>query len=192
MNKWLTVFNSLLLAFSLSACSISHRVSYEDGEGSVPHSFFHDIKNNKTEKNWIVANLGEPHYSQQGPDQQEIYTYQLTRSFNKHGDLLFFFRYNGAERETEYFHVLFDADLVKRHWMDDYAQVQSHKAFKPAKTTEMEPAPGEASQPVQQPISKSELPDADAGDMSADRAPAPTPTPEPANYYVPQTSEFRI
>ena len=72
----------------LLSCSISDRLVYEDAEGVVPDSFFSSIKNNKTQKTWIIDNLGEPHLSVSGTNQGEVLTYQFTQSRYRKTSLL--------------------------------------------------------------------------------------------------------
>ncbi|WP_018275866.1 hypothetical protein WKI13_14920 [Teredinibacter turnerae] len=182
MNKIALV--SLLLL--LGACAISSKVTHFDGEGRIPDSFLDDIRRNKTEKYWITANLGDPDFIQEGPLAQEIYTYRFSRAKSRHGNLLFFFRYDGANLETEYFHVVFQEDVVKRYWLDDYAQVQAERYFKKTKKPITEPTPLPWEPKV----------DAMPGTPKPSAQPSPEPlpknTPAPADYYQPKADDFRI
>lgn len=174
--RWMPFFLAPVLVF-IGGCSLSSKVSYHDGEGRIPASFLGDIRRNKTEKYWITSNLGEPDYVQAGPQTQEIYTYRFTRASTRHGDLLFVFRYNGAKRETEYFHVFFDDDVVQRYWLDEYAQVQAERYFKEARIEPIStPPPWE--------------PKVDA--MPSSPQITPSPSPEPADFYAPRGDEFRL
>ncbi|WP_028877515.1 lipoprotein [Teredinibacter turnerae] len=189
MNKIALVF---LLLF-LGACAISSKVTHFDGEGRIPDSFLDDIRRNKTEKYWITANLGDPDFIQEGPLAQEIYTYRFSRAKSRHGNLLFFFRYDGANRETEYFHVVFQEDVVKRYWLDDYAQVQAERYFKKTKNpkkpiTEPTPLPWEPKVDAMPGTPKP--PAAPSSEPLSE--PAPSNPPTPADYYQPKADDFRI
>ncbi len=137
----------VLYVVYLTACSISDRTSYEDGEGRIPEKFFSDIRRGKTEKSWVVSQLGEPDILQKGPDAKEIYTYRLMRAQQKHADLLVVLRYNGVSRDVEYFHLFFDNDIVRRHWRDSFSEVQTGRYFGPASKEAIEVSVKEVSEP---------------------------------------------
>ncbi|SMF36675.1 hypothetical protein SAMN02745866_02380 [Alteromonadaceae bacterium Bs31] len=135
-SSWLALLGKSLLAFLIfialgffSGCSISDRTTYEDGEGRIPEKVFSDIRRGKTEKSWLVSQLGEPDILQSGPDSKEIYTYRLMRAQEKHADLLIFLRYDGVSRDVEYFHVFFENNIVRRHWRDSVSEVQTRRYF---------------------------------------------------------------
>lgn len=114
----------LIVSALLTGCTIADRVSYEDGEGKIPQEVFADVKNGKTQKQWVVNQLGEPFAKAYGTDNSELFTYRLTRAHTKHASLLLFLRYSGVERDVEYFHVVFNNNTVKKHWHDKYPVVQ--------------------------------------------------------------------
>lgn len=119
----LLIFYCIVISV-LTGCSIADRVSYEDSEGKIPEEVFTEIDNGKTEKQWVVNQLGEPFAKAYGTDNSELFTYRLTRAHTKHASLLLFLRYNGVERDVEYFHVVFNNDIVKKHWHDKFPVVQ--------------------------------------------------------------------
>lgn len=114
------------VAVTLVACSISDRISYIDEEGEIPESFFEEVRKNKTKKSWIVSQLGEPFLVETKNEFQEIYTYRFTRSHYRNGQLLLVLRYGRVEKEVEYYHLAFERNVVKKHWLDEYAYVQIH------------------------------------------------------------------
>lgn len=118
------IFCCIVISTSLTGCSIADRVSYEDGEGRISEQVFSEIDNGKTQKQWVVNQLGEPFAQAYGPDNSELFTYRMTRAHTKHASLLLFLRYNGVERDVEYFHVVFDNNIVKKHWHDKFPVVQ--------------------------------------------------------------------
>ena len=119
-----SIYHCFVIGALLTGCSIADRVSYEDSEGKIPEEVFAEIKNGKTQKQWVVNQLGEPFASAYGSDNSELFTYRLTRAHIKHASLLLFLRYNGVERDVQYFHVVFDNNIVKKHWHDKFAVVQ--------------------------------------------------------------------
>ena len=120
------IFQYIILVVFLTGCAVAHRVSYEDGEGKIPQEVFSGIENGKTEKSWVVNQLGSPFNKAYGVDNSELYTYRLTRADTRHASLLLFLRYNGVERDVEYFHVVFENDVVKEHWHDRLSVVQGY------------------------------------------------------------------
>lgn len=132
--KWLTQLCMMLPGICiLASCTIADKTTFADKEGTLPETFFSDIRKGKTTASWIKSQLGEPETIQQGPDLQQIYNYRFSKVQKKHAGLLFLVRYDGIEREQHYFHVLLDNDIVKKYWNDDYLQVQGDKYFKKAK-----------------------------------------------------------
>jgi len=120
----------LMFVFMASGCSVSSQVTYNDLEGEIPEQFFHDIRRNKTRKDWLVSQLGEPLDMIVGPNEQQLYTYELVKSETQHTSLLAVLKYKGEQLEREYFHVLFAADLVKKHWRDSRQEVDAERYFK--------------------------------------------------------------
>lgn len=114
----------LAISLLLTGCAIADRVSYEDSEGKIPEEVFAEIDNGKTQKQWVVNQLGEPFAKAYDTDNSELFTYRLTRAHTKHASLLLFLRYNGVERDVEYFHVVFNNNIVKKHWHDKFPVVQ--------------------------------------------------------------------
>jgi len=154
--RWHTVSAGVivaLVAITLSffvSCSIVDRTSYEDHEGRIPESFFSKIRRGKTSQDWIVGNLGEPERLQKGPGSQEIYTYRLMRAQEKHAGLLIVLRYDGVYRDVEYFHVFFEDGLVRRHWRDEFVEVQTHRYFDQAAEDTMDAPDTETEEPLGQ------------------------------------------
>ncbi|WP_096087173.1 hypothetical protein [Agaribacterium haliotis] len=115
------------LSITLAACSVSDRLVYEDAEGVVPQSFFSTVKKNKTHKRWIVDNLGSPHFSVEGPNQEEIYTYHFKQSRYRKTSFLLVLNYNGSENQQINYHVLLCDDVVKKAWWDQFVAVEVDK-----------------------------------------------------------------
>ncbi|WP_188151634.1 hypothetical protein [Teredinibacter waterburyi] len=113
-----------------TGCSVSSQVTYNDLEGEISEAFFHDIRRNKTRKDWVVSQLGEPLDMIVGPNEQQLYTYELVKSEAQHTSLLAVLKYKGEQLEREYFHVLFAEDLVKKHWRDRHQEVDAERYFK--------------------------------------------------------------
>ena len=116
----------LVLVLALCSCSVATRVDYENHEGTLGKDFFDEIRNNKTDTNWLMANLGEPLHSENLDVNVNVYTWQLSRADYKHASLLVVFRYNTVEKEKEYLHVVSVEGTVKKHWLDRSAQIQEY------------------------------------------------------------------
>lgn len=131
----------LLLPFCLilGSCSVSDRWEYEDSEGVVPESFFSSVKKNKTDKAWLIQNLGSPYGHDTGPNNEEIYTYAFTRKRFKRASLLVVLRFDGSEEERKYYHVLFCENTVDKAWWDEFSEVQVDRVLKRAKCKEEPP-----------------------------------------------------
>lgn len=114
----------LLLVGGCSLVSVSDTSHYNDGEGRLPETIFAEIKPNLTSKAWVLAHFGQPVSVQQMASGEEIYNYQFTRTHRRSATLLFLVRYRGVEQDREYFHVVFDNDLVEKHWIDKLAIAQ--------------------------------------------------------------------
>lgn len=117
----------IIVLLFLQACSIATRVDYEDGEGVLAEDFFHELRNNKTDTDWVMAQLGEPLHAQNLENGVHAYTWQLSRSAYKHASLLIVLRYNTLEREKEYLHLVSVDGIVKKHWLDSSAAIQQRK-----------------------------------------------------------------
>ncbi|PCK10069.1 MAG: hypothetical protein COA42_00270 [Alteromonadaceae bacterium] len=112
--------------FILESCSISDRIAYEDNEGAVPEQFFKQIRRDRSEKSWVVANLGDPYRIQQRLPGQEIYTYRMTRSQYRNGQFLLLLHYGKMDEEVRYLHIALQDDIVKSHWFDSLVHVQTY------------------------------------------------------------------
>lgn len=128
---------SLLLICStlmLTNCSVSARVDYENSEGQLADDFFHEIRDEKTDTDWVMANLGEPLFTDSYEEENiNVYTWQLSRADYKHLSFLIVFRYNTVEREKEYLHVISKEGIVQKHWLDESPAVQAHQVEKATK-----------------------------------------------------------
>lgn len=118
---------SLVAILFICSCSISTRIDYETSEGALGDKFFKEIKNNKTDTDWLMANLGEPLSAQLLESNASVYTWQLSRSEYKHASLLIIFRSNTVAREKEYLHVVSVDGTVKKHWLDRNSLIQDYK-----------------------------------------------------------------
>lgn len=125
--------SALLCATTFSACSISDRWVHSDSEGVVPETFFSSVKRNKTEKNWVLDNLGVPHSVQAGPHNEEIMTYQFKRTRYREARLLVVLRYDGSFQDTQYYHLVVCDDTVKKAWWDTLAEVQVKRVTRNSK-----------------------------------------------------------
>jgi|GEM_PF-2289030 len=135
-TPWVSSIRLVLLCCSacyffgcLLGCAISDSTGYEDAEGRIPDTFFSDIRRGKTTRQWIESQLGQPDHVQEGPAGKLISTYRLSRSQKKHAAVLIFFRYDGEQRDVEYFHVYYEHDIVGRHWRDGFSEVQTARYF---------------------------------------------------------------
>ncbi len=114
-----------------AACSVSDRVTYADQEGPIPPHVIEKIQKTKTEKAWVVANLGDPftidRVETTGTNSEvlyEIYSYRIARASVRSGHVAYVFTVGGREDLVEYFHVAFEKDQVQKAWMDKFARAQ--------------------------------------------------------------------
>ncbi len=128
MVAWLSPMSRLVALFSLvfflPACTVSERVSLEDTEGVIPESIFEAIKFKKTQKKWVVDNLGQPFSIQNRTEKQQVYNYRFARRKIRNGQMLFLFRYGRSEDDVSFYHVAFEDNVVRNAWMDEFATVQ--------------------------------------------------------------------
>ena len=117
------------VALLLSGCSFYNKTAYIDDEGRLPESFFNDLHRSKTSQSWVLSQLGDPESVQQGPDSKQIFNYRLSRTDHKHADFLVVMRIDGKHSEVEYLHILFEKQLLRKHWRDDYSQAQTSRYF---------------------------------------------------------------
>lgn len=100
----------------LAGCTVSDRVEFTDSEAEISEDFFDRIQEDVTTKHWVVSQLGEPFRVVEGVDGQEIYTYEFTKAHYRRATLLILLRYSGVSHDESYFHVLFQKNVVKKHW----------------------------------------------------------------------------
>ncbi|MFL0808959.1 MAG: hypothetical protein K6L76_00955 [Agarilytica sp.] len=112
------------LAF-LSACSVTDRVTYTDGEGRVPPEVIKRITSKPTSRAWVMSQLGKPMHidrietlGRQKELHYEIYTYRFSRTFIRSAQVFYVFKSGAREEEEEYFHVAFENGLSQRAWLD--------------------------------------------------------------------------
>ncbi len=115
---------TFLTSLFISSCSISNRWVNEDAEGIVPESFFSTIKRNRTEKAWVLDNIGEPQSSVIGPNNEEIVTYNFKRTQYRAASLFIVFRYDSSTQDMEYYHLMYCDGVVKKAWWDKFQDVQ--------------------------------------------------------------------
>ena len=115
---------TFLISLLISSCSISNRWVNEDAEGIVPESFFSTIKRNRTEKAWVLDNIGEPQSSVIGPNNEEIVTYNFKRTQYRAASLFIVFRYDSSTQDMEYYHLMYCDGIVKKAWWDKFQDVQ--------------------------------------------------------------------
>lgn len=121
-------------ALLLTNCSVSTRVDYENAEGQLGDDFFHELRDKKTDTDWVMANLGEPLFTENYEEENiNVYTWQLSRADYKHLSILIVLRYNTVEREQHYLHVISKEGIVQKHWLDDSPAVQVHQVEKATK-----------------------------------------------------------
>ncbi|MFL0799825.1 MAG: hypothetical protein K6L80_05215 [Agarilytica sp.] len=121
---------SMFCVFTV-ACSVSDRVTYSDQEGPIPPHIIEKIQKTKTEKAWVMANLGDPftidRVETTGVNSEvlyEVYSYRIARSSVRSGHVAYVFTVGGREDQVEYFHVAFEKDQVQKAWMDKFARAQ--------------------------------------------------------------------
>jgi hypothetical protein len=110
---------------TLSACAVSTRVDYQNEEGSLGSDFFIELRDNKTDTDWLLANLGEPFHSELHDNTVHVFSWQISREEYKHASFLLMFRYNTVEKEKQYLHVIAKDGVVKKHWLDSSPRVQA-------------------------------------------------------------------
>lgn len=132
----------------VSACSVTDRVTYADGEGRVPPDVIKRIKTKPTSKMWVMSQLGDPMHIDRietvGRKKElhyEIYTYRFSRTFIRSAQVLYVFKSGAREEEVEYFHIAFENGLSQRAWMDHLSRphlaTQMRKAPEKVKSTKV-------------------------------------------------------
>lgn len=123
------------------ACSINKRVSYNDEEGRIPEELIRKIKRKKTEKSWVLAHLGEPYAIDRVETNEaspkllvDIYTFRFQKQTVQTGHAFYLLRAGGVEQSTEYLHIVFDKDIVKKSWMDNFPRPQIGTRIRHAKS----------------------------------------------------------
>jgi len=126
MRRFVVIIFLTLLSAS---CAVSERVVYEDSEGVVPDDFFSTVKKNKTTKDWIVGNLGQPRTVDE-LGQVEVYTDHLEKARYSKVSVLLVLNRGVVEEEAEYYHVMLCNDIVEKAWFDEYSSIQTQRYAK--------------------------------------------------------------
>ena len=117
----------VILSIFCVSCSVSELVVNEDREGEIPKSFFKQLKDDYTTKKWVASILGMPTNYEQIDEDFELATYEYERAHYKNANALVVFNYSGVQRDKEYLHLIFKNNVLKKHWVDQFAIVQAHQ-----------------------------------------------------------------
>ncbi|WNO07883.1 hypothetical protein [Teredinibacter sp. KSP-S5-2] len=169
MSPVKTLLYSFFVVSVIAGCTVSDRAEFTDSEAEISDDFFDRIQENVTTKHWIVSQLGEPFRVIEGDDNQEIYTYEFTKAYYRRATLLILLRYSGVSRDESYFHVLFQKNVVKKHWhsKEPVADVGRFLVSSNEDTVEGEVS----SEPASKPDNKSAGPSSTEGEGSKDLPP---------------------
>lgn len=118
---------ALFLLVALAGCTVSDRWVYEDSEGVVADEFFEQIRKNQTEQSWIVAKLGKPKTMSMDASNYEFATYSFKRVHYQSTSLLLVLRYTGSEHDIQYYHLMYCDGVLKKHWWDKLAEIDTKK-----------------------------------------------------------------
>lgn len=117
------VFLTVMLVglFTLSACALfDHRntVTYGHNSRPVPEQIFNSIRVNKTTRDWVLENVGEPDQISRGSNTSEIFTYRFEEHHAKRTRffLLFSFKKNVIKEKHVFVH--FVGGVVHKFWRD--------------------------------------------------------------------------
>jgi len=116
-----------ILGCCLCACTVSERVVLEDSEGSVPRAFFKSVKNDHSNRDWLVANLGQPLSVEDSKSGAQILTWHFQESRQRFANALLVLRYSAAEEQSSFYHVIICDALVRKTWWDHVGEVDSDR-----------------------------------------------------------------
>lgn len=124
--SFLKVFGLAFIVSLSSACSVTDRVVYQDAEGEIPASLFNDITEQRLSPEQIKLHLGNPERIEKIGDELTVMTYRFSRSQVRNWQALYAFRVGGRQDDAAYYHIASKNGEVKKSWVDDAFQVQSH------------------------------------------------------------------
>lgn len=137
LHAWFTsssrVFSFLCILVFASACTMSERVEYSDIEGRIPERFFETINIYAVSEAWLASQLGQASFIQDGPRQQKIHTYKVTRKKIEQVNYMWLIRSSETLQQAEYLHFVFIDDKLVSHWGDSTPQVSFNEP--PVNTT---------------------------------------------------------
>jgi hypothetical protein len=117
------VFLAVLLAglFFLNACALfDHRntVTYGHNSKPVPEQVFNSIRVNKTTRDWVLENIGEPDQVSRGSNTSEIFTYRFEEHHTKRTRVFLLFSFKKNEVKEKHVFVHFVGGVVHKYWRD--------------------------------------------------------------------------
>lgn len=120
------------IVLNLCACSLfsfKNSVQYRDAEGVFSKALLESVEPNKTQETWLLAQFGEPLFTDEGPLNSRICTWRFARQKIAHNRVMFVFNAKSLKEETRYLHVLLQQGTVKKVWHDGFELVDTQRIF---------------------------------------------------------------
>ncbi len=121
VRRWLLPFICIGYLSSLSGCALfdmHNTVTYGHDSRQVPEQVFESIRINKTTRDWVLENVGEPDRVSRGQNMSEIFTYRFEEHHTKRTRVFLLFSFKKSTIKEKHVFVHFVGGVVHKYWRD--------------------------------------------------------------------------
>ncbi len=121
IKRWTLLFLIVAYFLSLSACALfdmRSTVTYGHNHRPIPEQVFDSIRINKTTRDWVLENIGEPDRVSRGQNTSEIFTYRFEEHHTKRTRIFLLFSFKKNVIQEKHVFVHFVGGVVHKFWRD--------------------------------------------------------------------------